>query len=147
LPDTYSGVIRHNLLKAAWERNDTPRAAAFFQGFLAEEAAIDPAYRGQAQPNDFQAPDFSSSQSGQLGQNGQSNGRTNGKVPLESFAAPGRAKSAAGTVPAEKPQISRSQISNFYAMCAAGKYRGNEQERNRLEKMIFDAHAEGRITA
>lgn len=137
LPDTYSGVIRHNLLKAAWERNDTPRAAAFFQGFLAEEAAVDPAYRGQAQPNGFQAPEYS---------NGN-NGRTNGKVPLESFAAPGRAKSAAGSIPAEKPSISRSQITNFYAMCAAGRYRGNEQERNRLERMIFEAQSEGRITA
>jgi hypothetical protein len=133
LPDTYSGAIRHNLLKAAWERNDTPRAAAFFQGFLAEEAAVDPS-RGQ--PNGSQAPDFTHT----------GNGRTNGKVPLESFAAPGRAKSAAGSIPAEKPQISRSQISNFYAMCAAGKYRGNEQERNRLERMIFEAQTEGRIT-
>jgi len=131
LPDTYSGVIRHNLLKAAWERNDTPRAAAFFQGFLAEEAAIDPS-RGQ--PNEYQAPEYT-------------NGRTNGKVPLESFAAPGRAKSAAGSIPAEKPQISRSQITNFYAQCAAGKYRGNEQERNRLERMIFEAQTDGRITA
>jgi len=136
LPDTYSGVIRHNLLKAAWERNDTPRAAAFFQGFLAEEAAVDPS-RGQ--PNGSQVS-FTSE-----GNNFQGNGHTNGKVPLESFAAPGRAKSAAGSIPAEKPQISRSQISNFYAQCAAGKYRGNEQEKNRLERMIFDAHAEGRI--
>ena len=126
LPDTYSGAIRHNLLKAAWERNDTPRAAAFFQGFLAEEAAVDPA-RGQ--PNGSQAPTYQ---------------QPNGKVPLDTYAAPGRAKSAAG-IPAEKPQISRSQISNFYAQCAAGKYRGNEQEKNRLEKMIFDAQAEGRI--
>jgi hypothetical protein len=135
LPDTYSGVIRHNLLKAAWERNDTPRAAAFFQGFLAEEAAVDPARGSIPQgslPNGSQSPQ---------------NGHSNGKVPLESFAAPGRAKSAAGSIPAEKPQISRSQITNFYAMCAAGKYRGNEQERNRLERMIFEAQSEGRITS
>jgi hypothetical protein len=143
LPDTYSGVIRHNLLKAAWERNDTPRAAAFFQGFLAEEAAIDPARGGFPQgslPNEYQAS-FTPE-----GNTFQGNGRTNGKVPLESFAAPGRAKSAAGSIPAEKPQISRSQISSFYAQCAAGKYRGNEQERNRLERMIFEAQSEGRIT-
>ena len=133
LPDTYSGAIRHNLLKAAWERNDTPRAAAFFKGFLAEEAAVDPA-RGNL-PNGSQGPGYS-----------QNNQRTNGKVPLDTFAAPGRAKSAAGNIPAEKPLITRSQISNFYAQCAAGKYRGNEQEKSRLERMIFDAHAEGRIT-
>jgi len=133
LPDTYSGAIRHNLLKAAWDRNDTARSAAFFKGFLAEEAAVDPA-RGQ--PNGSISPQNTY----------QGNGRTNGKVPLDSFAAPGRAKSAAGTVPAEKPPISRSQISHFYAECAAGKYRGNEQEKNRLERMIFEAQAEGRIT-
>ena len=137
LPDTYSGAIRHNLLKAAWERNDTPRAAAFFQGFLAEEAAVDPA---RSQPNGSQAPQYTSPSM----QGG--NGQQNGKVPLDTYAAPGRAKSAAGNIPAEKPQITRSQISTFYAQCAAGKYRGNDQERNRLEKMIFDAQAEGRIT-
>ena len=131
LPDTYSGAIRHNLLKAAWERNDTPRAAAFFQGFLAEEAAVDPAARP---PNGSRVPDVALN-------GGQ---RSNGKVPLETFAAPGRAKSAAET-PAEKPLISRSQISAFYAQCSAGKFRGNEAERVRLEKMIFDAQAEGRI--
>ena len=130
LPDTYSGAIRHNLLKAAWERNDTPRAAAFFQGFLAEEAAVDPA-RGQ--PNGSQSASATYQ-------------KPNGKIPLDTFAAPGRAKSAAGNIPAEKPFITRSQISNFYAQCAAGKYRGNEQEKSRLERMIFDAQAEGRIT-
>jgi hypothetical protein len=147
LPDTYSGAIRHNLLKAAWERNDTPRAAAFFQGFLAEEAAVDPA-RGSDPlgngPNGSQAP---LTFEGNGRNSGASSGVQNGKVPLESFAAPGRAKSAAGNLPAEKPLITRSQITNFYARCAAGLYRGNEQEKNRLERMIFEAQADGRITA
>jgi hypothetical protein len=128
LPDPYSGAIKHNLLKAAWERNDTPRAAAFFQGFLAEEAAVDPS-RGQ--PNGSISPQNTA-------------GHTNGRVPLESFAAPGRAKSAA-ELPAEKPLIKRSQISSFYADCAAGRYNGREADRARREKEIFAAQADGRI--
>lgn len=126
LPDAYSGVIRHELLKAAYERNDTPRVLAFFTGFLAEEAAVDPAPGGlDAVPAAPTPP---------------------AKVPLESLAAPGRAKStAAPSAPAEKPIITRSQIQQFYLDVAANKYRGREQEKDRLEKMIFDAEKEGRI--
>lgn len=123
LPDTYSGAIRLQLLKEAFERNDSPRVAAFFQGFLAEEAAVAPAKgepdRGQEKP---------------------------GKVPLSSFAAPGRAKSAAAGAPAEKPVISRDQITRFYAQVAAGKFRGKEDEQSRFEKQIFEAQREGRIS-
>ena len=68
-----------------------------------------------------------------------------GKVPLEAFAAPGRAKTAAATAPAEKPIITRAQIATFYADKAAGKYRGKEAEADRLERMIFEAQRDGRI--
>lgn len=124
LPDLLSGAIRHNLLKAAWERNITPSVLAFFKGFLAEEAALDPAERGpDLTPVAPLAPE---------------------KVPLATFAAPGRAKSAA-EIPAEKPVITPAQIAKFYADSAAGKYRGNETEQKRLEAQIFDAQREGRI--
>ena len=122
LPDPYSGDIRHNMLKAAWERRDVPRVAAFFKGFLAEEAAYRPA--SQETPA----------------------GRPAGKVSLESFAAPGRAKTAAATsAPAEKPLITSAQISKFYADCDAGRYDGREEEKARFEKSIFEAQREGRI--
>lgn len=132
LPDAYSGAIRHNLLKAAWDRNDAHRSLAFFQGFLAEEAAVDPAGT-RTQPNGSRPPQ---------GSNGQ--GHKNGGITLESFAAPGRAKSAAD-IPAEKPFIKRSEISRFYADCAANRYRGQEAEQKRLEAMIFSAQTDGRI--
>jgi hypothetical protein len=144
LPDPYSGAIRHNLLKAAWERNDTPRSAAFFQGFLAEEAAVDPAQGGrpqQTQPDTYRAPQ---PPQGYQRPNGQGNGQPNGRVSLESYAAPGRAKSAA-ELPAEKPLITRSQISHFYADCAAGRYNGRETDRAQREREIFAAQADGRI--
>jgi hypothetical protein len=128
LPDPYSGVIRHDMLKEAYGRNDSARVANFFKGFLAEEAAVDPANT---------RPDLSTS---------ASNAQVNEKIPLETFAAPGRAKTAAASsAPAEKPVFTRPQIAKFYQDSAAGKYRGKEAERDRIEKQIFDAEREGRI--
>ena len=124
LPDTYSGAIRHELLKAAYERNDTARVKAFFKGFLAEEAAVAP-----------RSTDPDRTQTNQSGN----------KVPLEAFAAPGRAKSAAATAPAEKQVFTRAQIAQFYRDVAAGKYSGREKEKERLERQIFEASREGRL--
>jgi cell division septation protein DedD len=123
LPDAYSGAIRHQLLKAAYEQHNAPRVLAFFNGFLAEEAVVDPANRGPAQTD-------TSVQ----------------KVPLETLAAPGRAKTAAASgAPAEKPSFTTAQISRFYADVASGKYLGREAEQSRIEAQIFDAQREGRI--
>ncbi len=122
LPDPYSGAIRHNMLKAAWAANDAPRVAAFFRGFLAEEAATSPATGGQAPVE------------------------TAAKVPLEQFAAPGRAKTAASvSAPAEKPVITPAFITRFYADVAAGRYKGRDEEKVRIEKSIFEATRDGRI--
>jgi cell division septum initiation protein DivIVA len=123
LPDAFSGAIRHDLLKDAYDQNNTARVSAFFQGFLAEEAAVAPANAPPATPRAAPAQ----------------------RVPLETFAAPGRAKSAAAQAPAEKPIITRAQVTAFYADVAAGKYRGREQEKNRLEAEIFSATNEGRL--
>lgn len=121
LPDLYSGAIRHQLLNAAYERNDTPRVLAFFKGFLAEEAATAPVKS---------EPDLSA---------------IGAKVPLKDLAAPGRARSAAPETPAEKPLITRAQAQKFWNDCARGAYRGREQEKDRLETEIFAAMNEGRL--
>lgn len=124
LPDLYSGAIRHELLKAAYERNDAPRVLAFFNGFLAEEAATRPATNAVAQETGARAPVLDASK----------------------LAAPGRAKSAAGTsAPAEKPIFTGAQIAKFYAEVAAGKYRGKEAEKDRIEGQIFEATRDGRV--
>jgi len=126
LPDQYSGAIRHKLLSTAYERNDSPRVIAFFKGFLAEEAASAPATA---------EPDFNPRAKPAVE-----------KVPLENFAAPGRAKStAAQSAPVEKPYITRAQITQFYADSAAGRYQGREAEKDRLEQMIYEAQRDGRI--
>jgi hypothetical protein len=123
LPDPFSGAIRHDLLKAAYDQNQTARVQAFFQGFLAEEAAVAPANNAPpARP-----------------------GAAPARVPLEQFAAPGRAKSAAANAPAEKPIITRAQVTAFYADVAAGKYRGREAEKDANEAAIFSATNEGRL--
>lgn len=125
LPDAFSGVIRHEMLKDAFARNDTKRVANFFNGFLSEEAATRPASSSTA-PAPTPAPVAS--------------------VDLKNLAAPGRAKTAAGTsAPAEKPIFTRSQIAEFYAAVTAGKYRGREADEQRIERQIFDATREGRI--
>ena len=128
--DAYSGVIKHQLLKQAYEQNNTPRVLAFFKGFLANEAASDPANSGfNLQPA---ATDPGLAPGGQ--------------VNLADLAAPGRAQSSAATLaPVEKPIIHRAQITQFYLDCAAQKYAGNDKEKQRLEKMIFEAQVDGRI--
>lgn len=123
LPDPFSGAIRQDLLNAAYEQNNAPRVQAFFQGFLAEEAVVAPA----------NAPSATTP------------GAAPARVPLETFAAPGRAKSAAASAPAEKPIITRAQVAQFYADVAAGKYRGREAERIENEGLIFAATKDHRI--
>jgi hypothetical protein len=122
LPDVFSGARRMELLKAAFERNDATRVIAFFNGFLSDEAAVAP--QTQPSPAAVEQPQ---------------------KVPLEKFAAPGGAKTAAPPAPVEKPIIATADITKFYSDVAAGHYRGREVEKDRLERMIFEAQAEGRI--
>lgn len=125
LRDPFSGGIRHDLLTAAYTQNDTLRVAAFFQGFLSEEAAVDPAQGHQA----AQLPGAAA------------------PLSLESLAAPGRAKTVA-TAPVgstEKPIIQRIAITQFYSDVRAGKYRGREADQKAHEEAIFDAQREGRI--
>ena len=123
LPDPYSGVIRHDMLKAAYAQGDAPRVLAFFNGFLAEEAAVAPA---SAEPDPAT--------------------QRVAKVPLEKLAAPGRAKTAAATnAPAEKPIITRAQVAAFYADVASGKYRGRDEAKSKAENQIFEAQRDGRL--
>ena len=122
LPDPFSGAIRHELLTAAYERNNTPQVLAFFNGFLAQEAALAPATSGAPAPAE------------------------DGKIPLDTLAAPGRAKTAAASgAPVEKPTFTTAQISQFYADSARGKFRGKEADYNRIEAQIFEAQREGRV--
>lgn len=126
LPDPLSGVIRVEMMRDAHQKADGARVLRFFRGFLNDEAASDPARRAE--------PETPSAD------------KAKGKVPLSEFAAPGRAKAPAATdVPGEKETITHAQIAAFYLDVQKGKYRGNEAEKDRLEREIFKAQAENRV--
>jgi len=131
LPDPFSGVTRHELLKSAYSSNNAARVLTFFKAFVAEEAAGSPPSPGSETPP---TPTPSGG-----------NGSQPGKIPLESLAAPGRASPAATQVPADKPIITRQQITQFYADVAAGRYRGREAEKLENDAAIILASNEGRI--
>jgi hypothetical protein len=139
--DIYSGLNRQELLQRAWYAGDSNRVAAFFQGYLAEEAAVDPAaaqaraaaqggYGGHAQPN------------GQPASPGSPPAPQ--RVTLEQLAAPGRARVAA-TAPTGKPVWTAEGISSFYMDVASGKFRGRDAERIATEADLMSAQREGRI--
>jgi hypothetical protein len=133
LPDTFSGAIRRNLLNAAYERHDANRVAAFFKGFVSNEAAPTPATAGQAT---------------EVTSAGNPPTQDSKRPGLEQFAAPGRAKTAAAAssgTPVEKPTITRAQVSQFYADVTAGKYRDDPALKKQRETEIFTAQGEGRI--
>lgn len=125
LPEPYSGVKRQDLLNEAFARHNGPRVAQFFSGFLSEEAATGP-MDGQLDTTGAQAP---------------------GKVPLEAFAAPGRAKTAAApaSAPAEKPVFTPAQISRFYTDVSLGKWKGREAEQQAVERQIHEAMMDQRV--
>jgi len=135
--DVYSGLNRQELLQKAWYAGDSNRVAAFFQGYLAEEAATDPAA-------------FAARQQAYGGQGGHAAGPASptpqapARVTLEQLAAPGRAR-AATTVPAGKPVWTADGISQFYMDCAQGKFRGRDAERVATEADLMSAQREGRI--
>jgi hypothetical protein len=141
--DVFSGLNRQELLQRAWYAGDSNRVAAFFQGFLAEEAAVNPAaaqarqqangtgYAGHAAASNGAAPAPSTQQ-------------PPSRVTLEQLAAPGRAR-AATQVPAGKPVWTAEGISSFYMDVAKGVFRGRDAERIATEADLMAAQREGRI--
>jgi hypothetical protein len=139
--DVYSGLNRQELLQKAWYAGDSNRVAAFFRGYLAEEAAVDPAAaqaRQQAYPEGMGHPQPNGAAAS------VPQGQPASRVTLESLAAPGRARVAA-TAPAGKPVWTADGISTFYMDVANGKFRGRDAERIATEADLMSAQREGRI--
>jgi hypothetical protein len=140
--DVFSGLNRQELLQKAWYAGDSNRVAAFFEGFLAEEAATDPA-AAQAR------------QQAMLGAGGHAvppEGTPASPTPppaprvtLESLAAPGRARPAGAPPPGGKPVWTAAGISQFYMDVANGRFRGRDAERIATEADLMAAQREGRI--
>lgn len=133
LPDPYSGVRRQSLMQEAWNAGDARRVFAFIQGFLAEEAALNPTGAGQRQPASAPvAPPPSGAPAAAP------------PLTLQDLAAPGGARPVA-TQPTEKPMYTAEDISKFFTDCASGKWRHREAERAAIEADIFRAQHEGRV--
>lgn len=128
--EPYSGVQRSKLIRQAFDRHEGDRVVRFFEGFLSEAAALDPA---SVQPGSGTAP----SPNGQAG---------NGKIPLEAFAAPGRARSVPPELPPEKPTYARPAISRHYDEKRRGLWRGREADWEAIERDMILAGQENRIS-
>ena len=129
LRDPMSGAIRQELLETAWLSIDGPRVLAICNGFLAEN----PGSMGQQPvvvppaPPAPQAPRQPS-------------------IPLESLAAPGRARVQTPVTPSpQKPIYTRADIKAFYDAKNRGFYRGKEAEAVGYEAEIILAGTENRI--
>ena len=136
LPDIFSGAIRKQLMQDAWNSGDPNRVIAFFQAFLAEEAATNP--QGQSQQR---MPPSSRMVVTDTPVNPPTPGAP---LDLASLAAPGRAHSAGGQ-PAEKPVYTAAEITRFYTDVAAGRWRGRDAQRIAIDQDIILAQREGRI--
>lgn len=120
--DPLTGITRQTYLEDAQRALDARRVSAFFRSWLEStgQATV-------AQPTGS-AP-------------------VSPKSELERQVAPGRARSA-GAPTADKGKVyTPSDIAKFFNDVRAGRYKGREQERDRIERDIFAAQRENRIQA
>lgn len=121
--DPLTGANRQVYLEQAQADMDADRVAAFFLKWLSGQAPAKPARQG--------TPKSAGSE-------------------LEKQVAPGRSRGAGrptATQDGEKRSYSADDIKEFYDDVRKGVYRGKEDERNRIERDIFAAQSEGRISA
>lgn len=137
LPDDFSGVIRQQLVRQAWQANQGHRVAAFFKSFLSGYPSGPAAQQPQPVPPAPQpvppAPAVPASN----------------RLSLAELAAPsGAGGPAAGGVPpppAAKRVYKRSEIAQFYQDRSLGYFRGREADAQRVENDIFAAQRENRV--
>lgn len=116
--DPLSGMTRQTYLDAAQGQLDSKRVAGFFRT-------------------------WQSMNSGSVAQKT----RTVTASQLERQIAPGRGRTTATTtVGNDVKSFSRTDVAKFFDDVRRGVYKGREQERDRIERDIFAAQREGRIT-
>ena len=117
-PDPLTGITRQTYLDDAQRVLDARRVGNFFRTWLE--------VTGQAAV-------------------AQSTGHASGSE-LEKQVAPGRSRSAGSPTSSNKGKMYTPQdIQKFFNDVRAGKYKGREQERDRIERDIFAAQRENRI--
>lgn len=127
LQDPFTGATRLDILNDAMRAASAPRVAAFFKGFMRDEAVVSPA----AQPAALHAQP-----------------PRQPALKVEDLAAPGRARSTPDQVQpgaVEKPTFTRAEIDKFYADVRRRVYDGRENDRMAMERTIHAAIVEGRV--
>jgi hypothetical protein len=120
--DPLTGRTRQSFLEDAQKALSVDRVAAFFDTFAPQNS----------QPT---------------GQNADTNGQPNRSASeLEKQVAPGRSRSTSKPDDSSPKTYSQNEIKTFYNDVRAGKFKGREKERDRIERDIFAAQREGRIT-
>lgn len=121
--DPLTGTTRQSHLELAQRNLNAPRVAAFFSTFSEQTGKYKS--NANAQPN-----------------------RSAQATELEKQVAPGKSRSNNSAVSGKSEKTySPDDIRKFFDDVRAGKYKGREAERNRLERDIFAAQQEGRIVA
>lgn len=116
-PDPLTGITRQTYLEDAQQNLDAHRVANIFRTWIE--------MTGQATA-------------------ARSVGRASSSE-LERQVAPGRSKSTGTPTASKAKTYTPDDIRAFFNDVRAGKYKGREQERDRIERDIFAAQREGRI--
>jgi len=119
--DPLTGVTRQAHLEQAQNSLQATRVAAFFTTFSDLTGKYKP--NASAQPN-----------------------RSAQTSELEAQVSPGRSRGTAAPTGQVPITYTRADIAKFFDDVRSGKYKGREVERNRIERDIFSAQAERRIT-
>lgn len=117
--DPLTGGTRQSFLERAQEKLDVGRVVAFFRAF--EQQSVPPV-NTNAQP-------------------------TRQASELEKQIAPGRARGSSTPANQQPQTYTGNDIKKFFEDVRKGVYKGRESERDRIERDIFAAQREGRITA
>ena len=115
--DPLTGISRQTYLEDAQRSLDSRRVANFFRTWL----------ESNGQANVAQTPARSTA------------------PELEKQVAPGRSKNSGTTSTSKARTYTPADITKFFNDVRSGKYKGREQERDRLERDIFAAQRENRI--
>lgn len=122
--DPYTGKPLQELLNEAAGVLNGERAAAFFSDYLLSKAP-------PAQP----APT----------PNGGGAAGVNPAARLHPLIEPSAAGGAGNPVTGDQKIWSKAEITQFYKDCSTGKYRGREQESERIDREISQAALDGRV--
>lgn len=118
--DPLTGISRQTILEDAQRNLESARVGNFFKSWLE--------ISGQANV-------------------AQNNRRQTTASELERQVTPGRSRNTGNPVGNQAKSYTRDDINGFFRDVRDGKYKGREAERDRIERDIFAAQRENRITA